>query len=91
MSDDRQEVRRGWGVFAPDDLWSVLGWALLTTFMRLMNPEVGLATASTLVSGMLAVFWVANANVRARVGAPNARVLFWALATAASFGVGSLL
>lgn len=90
MSDDRQRASASWGVFAPDDLWSVVGWVLLTTLMRLMNPDVGITTASTLVSGMLAIFWVANANVRARVSAPNARVLVWALVTAASFGAGLL-
>jgi len=69
-----------------DDLWSVAGYVLLLAVSRLSTPPVELAAVSVLASGMLAILWLANGNVRSRnlERNPNARVLLWALVAVAS-------
>lgn len=64
-----------------DDLWSVTGYAFLVVLTRVANPRTQVAVASVLASGMLAIFWLASARVRARNADrhPNARVALWAL------------
>ncbi len=69
-----------------DDLWSVLGYALLLILIRLSNRTIEFPMASAFVAGMLGVFWLASKNVRARNAdrQPNARVIFWAAVAAVS-------
>lgn len=75
---------------SPDDLLSLVGYALMVTLARIANPNMALAAASLLVSGMLALFWLLSKSVRERNSerAPNARVVLWAAVAAAS---GTLL
>jgi hypothetical protein len=69
-----------------DDLWSALGYVLLIVLAHAADPDIEIARASALASGMLAVFWLLSADVRARnvERYPNIRVGFWATITAAS-------
>jgi hypothetical protein len=69
-----------------DDLWSVLGYALLVILARVSNPAMGLPAASLLASGMLAIVWFAGGDLRARnlERHPNARVVAWALVAVVS-------
>lgn len=75
--------------FSADDVWSVVGYAVLVTVARASNPEVAIAAASVLAAGMLAIFWVASKNVRERNSErhPNTRVAFWALVAALSAAI----
>jgi hypothetical protein len=69
-----------------DDLWSVLGYALFVVISRLQSPPLPLPSVSLLASGMLAIYWLASENLRARHAQrnPNFRVAFWALAAGVS-------
>lgn len=71
---------------SPDDLWSVIGYVLIVGMARVMNPAAELPAMSLIASGMLAIFWLASKNVRARNvdRSPNARVVFWGLVAVAS-------
>lgn len=75
---------------SPDDLISVIGYTLMVALARTANPDVALAAASVLVSGMLALFWLLSQSVRQRNSEriPNARVALWAAVAVAS---GALL
>jgi len=65
---------------SPDDLTSVVGYVLLIVIARVANPDLEVAAASLLASGMLAVFWLVSGSVRERNAErrPNVRVLLWA-------------
>jgi hypothetical protein len=63
-----------------DDLWSVLGYALLTGINSYGTHSMTFPTISLLASAMLALLWAASPNIRARNAEryPNARIVFWA-------------
>ena len=69
-----------------DDLWSVLGYVLLVAVNQLQASPLEPSSVSLLASGMLALVWLLNGNIRARnlERNPNARVLLWALVAAVS-------
>jgi hypothetical protein len=69
-----------------DDLWSVLGFALLMGASRLQSPALPPQNVSLLASGMLAIYWLASERLRARnlERHPNARVALWALVAVVS-------
>ena len=73
-----------------DDLWSVLGYCVLIGVSRLQTPALPLPSVSLLASGMLAIYWLASENLRARnlERNPNVRVFFWALVAVVS-GLGA--
>lgn len=72
--------------FSVDDVMSLGGYVVVTTVIRVVNPTVAIAQASVLGAGMLAIFWLASPNVRARNSErrPNTRVVFWALVAVVS-------
>lgn len=72
-----------------DDAWSLLGYVSLVAITRVANPNVPLPVASAFVGGMLAVFWTASANIRARNADkhPNARIAVWAAVAVISIAV----
>ncbi|HET6352139.1 MAG TPA: hypothetical protein VFG89_08430 [Coriobacteriia bacterium] len=74
---------------SPDDLISVVGYIGLIVLTRITNPELELAAASLLASGMLALFWLASQSVRKRniERNPNARVVLWALVAVVSAAI----
>jgi len=69
-----------------DDLWSVLGFALVFGVSRLVGSPMPPETVSLLASGMLAIYWFASEGLRARNAErhPNLRVAFWAIIAVAS-------
>ena len=71
-----------------DDAISAVGYFGIIVLSRVVNPDLDITAASALASGMLAIFWIASKNVRARNEDrdPNARVVFWA-----AVAVGSVM
>jgi hypothetical protein len=69
-----------------DDLWSVIGYALVLVLGRVSNPSMSLPSLSLLAGGMLAIIWFAGGTLRARnlERHPNVRVAVWALVAVAS-------
>jgi hypothetical protein len=69
-----------------DDLWSVLGYGLLVSVNQLMSAPMPVSSISLLASGMLAIVWLLNGNIRTRNAErhPNARVVFWTAAALVS-------
>ena len=74
-----------------DDLWSVLGYLLLISVAAVVNPEADWQVVSVGVAGLLAIFWAASRDVRARNAekVPNARVIFWTFIAAVSAVIAS--
>jgi multisubunit Na+/H+ antiporter MnhB subunit len=70
--------------FSLDDLWSVVGYGLLTAVNQLTRPPMAFAQVSLLASGMITIVWVASGGLRARNTQPNLRVAFWAVVAAVS-------
>lgn len=66
--------------FSPDDLWSVVGYALMVGVNRLTRPPLAFAQVSVLAAGMITIVWLASPGLRARNRqlSPNLRVVFWA-------------
>ena len=64
--------------FSVDDLWSLLGFALLVGLTQINTPRMALPLASLFASGMLAIFWLASDRVRSRSPKPDLRIAFWA-------------
>ena len=62
-----------------DDLWSVIGYAMITTINTFGTRSMTFPEISLLASAMLALFWAACRNVRERNAErnPNTRVVFW--------------
>ena len=69
-----------------DDLWSLVGYALIVGVNQLTRRPMELPMISVLASGMLAIAWMASAGLRARNAekGPNARVAFWAVVSVIS-------
>jgi len=69
-----------------DDLLSVFGYFLLIILARVANPSTTVAVASSVASGMLAVFWLASESVRTRnlERHPNVRIVVWGAVAAVS-------
>lgn len=67
-----------------DDLWSFLGYLLLMGMNSLRSTPLPLPATSLVASGMLAIVWVVNGNIRSRTPHPNARVLVWVVVAAMS-------
>lgn len=67
-----------------DDLWSFLGYLLIMAVNGIGSTPYPLPQVSVVVSGMLAIMWVANGNIRSRTPHPNARAAAWALVAGVS-------
>jgi hypothetical protein len=67
--------------FSLDDLWSAIGYFVFVGISRLGSNPMPFASVSMLASGMVAILWVVNRDLRARNAErnPNIRVAFWAL------------
>lgn len=72
--------------FSLDDLWSVVGYALMVSVNRLTHPPMQFAQISMLASGMIAIVWLASPALRTRNKdrGPNLRIAFWVVVAVVS-------